>query len=364
MDNSVYVSGFEQISALGIGKEALLTKSAYDVWKNFYPYAPVGQDFDFHKITGLKESSATRQMDTLAKYTIACTHLLISAQKNFMNPERSGVILGSAFGCTASNHSFLQTLISQGPRMTAPVVFRNTVSNAVAGHMAITFQVVGPNSVINSGMVSGLQALAYAYDQIIDGHCEHILTGTSDWVSELILKRFELKGDKGQKRKLPLMDGACVFLLQANQNNLKSGWHLLGYTMGFLQKENKENGVVRNIEKILQKTNLDFSDIDCIIFHTDCTTIYHCSADSSIEMCSQLLKQINILPLQENTSIPAMLSLAAALMELPKGKEPVFFHKTIDNPQKTIKKHMLFIAIGYDGNIAALLLRFNKVDER
>lgn len=167
----VWIDTLGQISCLGAGIEALRDKQHHgiDFWNSFYPHATISADNDFLSIEGWNESSETRQMDSLARYSVACASLAMqhsTLDLGNIAKERAGIILGSAFGCTSSNHAFLETFLTGGPRRTSPIVFRNTVSNAAAGHLAIAFKFLGSNSVLNSGMVSGPQAIAFAFEEI------------------------------------------------------------------------------------------------------------------------------------------------------------------------------------------------------
>lgn len=362
--NTVWINGFEQISYLGVGVEVLENIKSYgsEYWRETYPYALIGDSFDFHAVTGREESFETRQMDQLTRYLVACAQLLLG--KELINScalirERAGIILGSAFGCTSANHTFLETLLSAGPRRTSPVVFRNTVSNAAAGHLAIAFRFIGSNSVINNGTVSGLQALAYAFDEITAGHSDLVLTGAGDWVSELICKRFLLHGGRQGDRMLPLMDGACMLTLSSDLNSSTRGWQVLGYGMGFMHNREREACFIRIVRKALERANISSEDVDVIQIMTDRNIFWiRSSPYETLEAASaQLLQKMPSLPIQENTAIPVMISLIASLICFPKKRIPdLFTDSDVPSLLERIPKYTVFAAIGSDGNITVLVL--------
>lgn len=365
---SIWIDGLEQISAIGIGSKALIDKQGYsfDFWQKLYPFALIGDEFNFYEVTGWKESSEIRQMDQLTKCTMACMQLVLEKsgiKENFINIDRDriGIIIGSAFGCTASNHTFLETLISEGPLRTSPVVFRNTVSNAVAGHLAIKFRIFGSNSVLNSGTVSGLQAMAYAFEEVASGHCDMVLSGASDCTSDLIRKRFLFcVGEQGHEM-LPMMDGATMLVLYADQNRNIPGWQMIGYGMGFLHKQDLEAGFVRVIRKALDSADIDSSDLDIIQLQMDQSVFWVRSTpyDSLETVCTQLLRKIPCFPSQKNTAVPVMLSLMTSLICLPNGHIPHLFidDNAITKFERTLK-NFLFVTIGDDGNIVAIIFNY------
>ncbi len=363
---NVWIDGFEQISCAGVGSEALSNKLGSDAayWGEFYPYAAVDEHFDFCDITGRKESLETRQMDHLAKCIVACAHRSLEksgTEADSIMGERTGIIVGSAFGCTGSNHIFLETLLEAGPRRTSPIVFRNTVSNAVAGHLAIAFRITGPNSVFNSGMVSGPQALAYAFEEIENGDCDFVLSGAGDRASELIRRRFLLHGDAFGRGKLPLMDGACMMLLRSGRMKSRpGGWQLMGYGMGFLHKEEFGTSFARIVQMALQKANLRSNEVDVIQLQSDCSAFWvRSSTSDSLEAAStELLQKIHGFPFQENTAVPVMLSLMASLISLPEGRIPrLFLNDDVVIKLESIPEHFLFASIGSDGNTVILVLK-------
>lgn len=358
---AVWIDEYEQISCVGIGSSSLLfqeTDAAY--WSKHYPYAAITNDFDFNKVMQCTDTPEIRQMDQLTKYSVASAALLLkktSREIDAFSRERTGIIVGSAFGCTASNQTYLDTLLSFGPRKTSPIVFRNNVSNAMAGHLAITFGLTGPNTVLNSGMLAGLQALTYAFDEIDNGNCDFILSGSSDRVSELIRRRFMLQGEKLGHGPLPLMDGACMMTLRSGQTMDALKWRVAGYGLGFLPTDDIGPTFIRILQKALDRAHINSIDIDIAQFHSDCNEFWVRTDSDSLEKASlKILLKIKH-PFQENTSIPVMLSLMSTLISMPEKKIPgLFVRKRACNHLKKIPRYILFAGIGNDGDVVILIL--------
>jgi hypothetical protein len=109
----VIITRYEQISAFGCGIQALELAKMDRLFKADEQVAPhygPTKDYDFFRLTGLSSNQETRQMDPLARITVACAHLVLQQEKN-INKEKTGIFLGGGFGCQVSNQSFIDSLI-------------------------------------------------------------------------------------------------------------------------------------------------------------------------------------------------------------------------------------------------------------
>lgn len=358
----VWVEGMQQISCLGTGADALvrLESEGAAYWERFGSGASASADFDYELIAGRLGGAESRQMDQLTKCTVACAELALQASPEQCSPDRSGIIVGSAFGCTTSNHQYLAALISAGPRRTSPIVFRNTVSNAAAGHLSIAFRFTGSNSVLNSGMVSGLQALAFAYEEIAGGNCDLVLSGASDVVSALVRKRFALHNKQYGRTTLPLMDGACLLTLRSERTNNEVCWRLAGYGMGFLPLEKPETVFAAVMNRALQSAGIPSgNEVDILQLHGELSDYWvRSSPDESVKAAAeQMIIGTRKLPFPENTAVPAMLSLTASLLALRKRRlHGLFSEQGAERVLKVSPRYVLFAALGGDGNVVVLVL--------
>jgi hypothetical protein len=359
----VWLNGFEQISCLGVGAGALAEgpPPTLDAWSGRFPHAGVTQAFDFAAIMG-GETPEARQMDQLGRFTVACAALLQGSGPRAAGdaePGRTGVMLGSAFGCTGSNQAFLETLVAAGPRRASPVVFRNTVSNAAAGHLAVAFRLLGSNSVLNSGMVSGVQAMAYAYQQIADGSCEQALSGAADWTSELVRRRFASQAERYGRSALPQLDGAGLFRL-GSRREPGCDWELAGFGLGFLDRAAPEATFLRVLRTTLERAGVDGQTVDALHLQQDTGALWLRSGprDSLEATCTRLVQRLVSIPSPENTALPITLGLATSLRYLAgKGPAPLFLKVAPTAAPASIPRRFLFAAIGADGNAALLLFK-------
>jgi 3-oxoacyl-[acyl-carrier-protein] synthase II len=164
--------------------------------------------------------------------------------------------------------------------------FANTVINAAAGQAAIWHGLRGVNSTLAGGVVSGLQALAYATDLISSGQATTLLAGGAD---ELCFESFYgfakaglLSGTTNGEDAYPipfdarrngfhLGEGAALFMLEAASSAEARGARILAEIKGHgssydlcrgTQPAPSEAAICRSIRLALQDAGLEAAQID------------------------------------------------------------------------------------------------------
>lgn len=97
-----------------------------------------------------------------------------------LRERQVGLAVGTMFCSARTIGSFDRRGLREGPKFVSPLDFANTVINAAAGQTAIWHRLPGINSTISAGLVSGLQALAYAYHAIRLGRATTLVAGGVD----------------------------------------------------------------------------------------------------------------------------------------------------------------------------------------
>jgi hypothetical protein len=95
-----------------------------------------------------------------------------------------GLVIGTAFGCIATNAAYQRRLAENGAGGASPRLFAATVSNAAAGEVGIAYGIGGPTFTVSTGMVSGLAALEVARDEIAAGGIGGMVVMAVDAVGE------------------------------------------------------------------------------------------------------------------------------------------------------------------------------------
>jgi len=206
MDNArrVVVTGIGMVTPIGVGKEEFGRRlfagdCAIDTIKSFdtstFP-SHLGAEVtnfaprDFISVKNL------RRMDKIALMTAASARMALDdagVKITEGNRDRTGIILGTAFGATDVTLQFASTLLTEGPALVNPILVPNTVMNAPAGHTSIELGFRGINTTVTHFAVSAETAIAYAAAEIRRGTADFILTGGVDILSKFyyeVLTRF------------------------------------------------------------------------------------------------------------------------------------------------------------------------------
>lgn len=198
--------------------------------------------FDVFQEAGVPISKDARRMDSFSQLAVlAAARAIRDAGLNVAAlDEEVGLVLGSTYACLESNEKFAAGL---SKIKVNPVIYQNTVSNAVTGYLCITLGIRGPVSVVNSSTVAGASALAYGFDLIRTGRCQAVvvvgvekLTG----LTALGVERTQGASLTGPCRPydpagsgLTLADGAVAVVLEARTAAEARGASIQGRVTGY-----------------------------------------------------------------------------------------------------------------------------------
>jgi 3-oxoacyl-(acyl-carrier-protein) synthase len=96
--------------------------------------------------------------------------------------DRTGVILGTGYGCTYELEEQFRTLFAKGWKRIKPISVPRLMPNAPASHLAIEFGARGINFTVSTACSSGAIAAALAVQQIRAGAIDACFTGGADYV--------------------------------------------------------------------------------------------------------------------------------------------------------------------------------------
>lgn len=96
--------------------------------------------------------------------------------------ERTGVILGTGYGCTYEFEDQFRTWMEKGWKRLKPISVPRLMPNAPASHLGIQFGARGINFTVSTACSSGAIAAALAVQQIRAGAIDACFTGGADYV--------------------------------------------------------------------------------------------------------------------------------------------------------------------------------------
>ena len=199
MSSGVVISGIGMVTPLGTGKALFSEKllgggcgispiTSFDTSGFPSRLGAAVADFtprDFISIKNL------RKMDRISAMAAASARMALEdagVSINASNRDRTGIVLGTAFGSTDVAAQFAGIIFREGPGVASPFLVPNTVMNAPAGHTAIELGFRGINSTVNHREASAETAIAYAAAEIMRDRADVMLAGGSEIISEFFFR--------------------------------------------------------------------------------------------------------------------------------------------------------------------------------
>ena len=206
------------------------------------------KDFDPTVVMDAKEA---RKADRFAQLAVVAADEAVR-QANLgddFDPTRAGVIIGSGIGGMLTFEEQHSRLINRGPRGVSPMFIPMMIGDMAAGLVSIRHGFRGANYCTVSACASGGHAIGAAYDQIILGHNDVMVTGGAEAaICSMALAGFaNMKAlstrnddpatasrpfDKGRDGFV-LGEGAGILVLEAEEHAQARGATILGELAGY-----------------------------------------------------------------------------------------------------------------------------------
>jgi 3-oxoacyl-[acyl-carrier-protein] synthase II len=220
------------------------------------------------------------------------THLLVAAAARLamtdcrlpadgFDPAHIGVVMAMTFGTLQNISDFYEQAIAEGPAAVSPVKFANTVANSPASRTAILLGAKGLNATLAHGENAGLEAIAFAADQLARGPERLILAGSGYGLCRDMTRAYEARGllspaktTAQQGTSIPLDmnahgmtlgEAAVVLALEKPEHARARRARIHGYVRGHAQGFNPDwltapdhtaEGVAATMSRALQKAGL------------------------------------------------------------------------------------------------------------
>ncbi len=97
-----------------------------------------------------------------------------------LDRKRVGVIIGSGLGGILFHEEQIMKNANKGTYRMPPICIPRVTPNAIASHLAIQYQLFGPNYVVTTACASGNHAIGEAFNKIQDGKADIILSGGTE----------------------------------------------------------------------------------------------------------------------------------------------------------------------------------------
>src|SRR5438128_2641283 len=147
------------------------------------------KDFDASHVASPKE---VRKLERFVLLALSSSReALDDAGLNGFDPNRVGIIFGSAIGGITRLFEEQDTLRERGPDRVSPSFLPNVLVDSASGQMAITLGIKGPNYAVVSACATGSHAVGEAAELIKRGDADAVIAGgTEACLVPLILAGF------------------------------------------------------------------------------------------------------------------------------------------------------------------------------
>jgi len=235
--SAVVVTGIGTVSALGVGDGARLAATlgrsvpAIGPIRNFRTEGCRSRlGGEVGDLTGHLLDGEARRLARVSQLAVIAARLTLADAG--LQPGQlplAGLVLGSHWGDFRSSEAFGRGFLERGPLGLSPLIFPNTVMNAMAAQVSIALGVRGPVLTLNEMDVAGDLAVARAFALIVRGRARAVLAGGSDEMAPVLYRELSRLGlmsptDPGPEACRPfdrrasgtvLGEGATFLLLEA-----------------------------------------------------------------------------------------------------------------------------------------------------
>lgn len=184
--NALATSGLAGLSAtLASGRSGIGPVRRFDV--DGCP-SRLAAEVDDAALEPLLDADAARRLSRIGRLTVAaCRRALEDA--GIADAGGVAIVLGTEHGDFSSSIDFATGFLTRGIVGLSPMLFPNTVMNAMAGAAAIAVGARGPSVTVNQATVAGDLAVARAASLVEAGHVSVALAGGVDEMCGLAYRR-------------------------------------------------------------------------------------------------------------------------------------------------------------------------------
>jgi 3-oxoacyl-[acyl-carrier-protein] synthase II len=205
------------------------------------------KDFDPGNVASPKE---VRKLDRNVLFALAsATEAVGDADLNGFDPERVGIIFGSAMGGLLGIMEQAQVFRERGPDRVSPNFLPNVLVDSASGQLAISLGIRGPNYAPVSACATGSHAVGEGAELIKRGDADAVLAGgTEACIHPLILAGFcAMRGLAAEDEDPPrasrpfdatragfvIGEGACTLVLEELEHAQARGARVYAEVLGY-----------------------------------------------------------------------------------------------------------------------------------
>jgi 3-oxoacyl-(acyl-carrier-protein) synthase len=391
------VTGLSVISPIGCGREAFFAAladpdgarqrafgGAHGVLADArFQEAVVAEVRDFDPVRYLGDKGI-RNLDRLTRMLVSTAKLAledagVKAHGGFMGfeSERVGICAATAYGSLDSITEINRVAELEHPRYVNPSRFPNTVINSAAGYVAIWEGLEGPNVTIVNGNCGSADAVLTAETHIGCERADALLVGGGEVLSEPLYLAFEKLGllckakehtgcMDAKSRGTRLGEGAALLVLEdaeaARARGARIDAEIVGYGTAFAPPASEaqlvhasEHTVEAAVRAALLDAGLVPGRIDLVVCAASGVSRIDLAEEEGLSRVfgSQVATVAPKALWGETFGAASALALAASVGYVAGIPPAPICRGELDRPVE----HVLVTAMGYYGNVSAVILR-------
>ncbi|GAA3586350.1 beta-ketoacyl-[acyl-carrier-protein] synthase family protein [Amycolatopsis ultiminotia] len=204
-----------------------------------------------------------RRMDRAAQFAVVCAREAVAdsgLELETVRPDRIGVSIGSATGCTIGLETEYRVVSDEGrnwlvdPGYGVPQLYEYMLPSSLAVEVAWEVAAEGPAAVISTGCTAGMDSVGHGAALIETGAADVVVAGATDApISRISLAAFDAikatspNNDQPESASRPfdlrrdgfvLAEGAAVLLLEEAEAAKARGARIYAELLGFATRNN------------------------------------------------------------------------------------------------------------------------------
>ncbi|HET7043458.1 MAG TPA: beta-ketoacyl-ACP synthase II [Gaiellaceae bacterium] len=303
----VAVTGLGAVTPLGndartTWESAVAGRSGIDFIRAFdaseFPVRVAAEVKDFDP-TGLAPPKEVRRLERNVLLALsAAREAVADANAGELDPDRTGIVFGSAIGGVIGILEQADILRERGADRVSPFFLPNVLVDSASGQLAISLGIRGPNYAVVSACATGSHAVGEAAELIKRGDVDVVLAGgTEACIHPLILAGFcAMRGLAAEDEHPPrasrpfdatragfvMGEGAAVLLLEDLERARARGAEIYAEVLGYgasndahhmAQPEPEATGVAEMMRRALSRAGVDPERVGYVNAHGTSTPL-------------------------------------------------------------------------------------------